>query len=194
MKMHRIPLLLSHAQCRHPLLQLPSVVCPASCHKHVLHIHKNTEDGNQRIQEHFTVSFKLRKASFKQESLTPCESPPLDSWEWEASLAHRKCSLKPPKGTRPVPSSTRSCPSHSPGLARANLILSMSWPEPRQSRGLPRAPLPAALRNRCLPDLCEEKEGFGGRNKSLFSPYLPFIATRSVTHRKKDALRVISFF
>lgn len=116
-KMHRIPSLLSHAQSRDPLLQLPRV--PGSCHKHVLHTHKNTEEGNQRIQEHLTSSFKQRKASFKQELLTPCASPSLHSWEQEASPAHRKDSLEPPIGTRPVPSSssnTRSCPSHNLGL------------------------------------------------------------------------------
>lgn len=72
--MHRTPSLLSHAQGRDPLLQLPRV--PGSCHKHVLHTHKNTQEGNQRTQEHLTLSLELRKASLKQELLTPCASPP----------------------------------------------------------------------------------------------------------------------
>lgn len=108
----------------------PAQPAPASCHKHVLHSHKNTQEASQRTQEHLTFSFKLRKASFEQELLTPCASPLSNSWEREASPAHRKCSLNPPRGSRPSPAAAPGVSQPQPGAGTCKSILSRSWPEP----------------------------------------------------------------
>lgn len=122
--------------------------------------------GKSKNPRTLYFQFELRKASSEQELPTPCASAPPRAGSGRQVLL-----------TGDVPESTQrhqlrpqqhqECPRHSPGLARANPILCMSWPEP-SSAGLPAA----ALRSRCLPDLCEEKQGFGARKEGLFLPSL----------------------
>lgn len=146
-----------------PLLRLPVLQL---CHRHVSHTHRNTD---REIKEPKTLHVQLGTKEGKLETGVPdtlCKS------------CSQEIFLGRSQRHQPVPAAA-------PGAGPANAIPSSSW------HGAPRAPLPAALRSRCLPNLWEE----GNKFIYLFiHSFLPFTETSSVTYSNKDDSRVVPCF